>query len=151
MGNPEGEEGTSSLTFLGSGDVAVKADTDIKSVTVNGVRYEPEGGTACFRLFNLSSDTALNVKAAVKTAASAKVDESTMCTVTCQGCSFTYAPKGLKGVKEGQVPSGAVIYVFADSSDAAAGGYVINGGEPQNPGTLSIQVTVTGNTQIVLQ
>ena len=88
----------------------------------------------------------------MKTAASANVDESTVCKVTCDGCSFTYMAKGLKSVKEGEVPSGAVIYVFADKSQSAAGGgYSVNGGEPEKPGASSMQLTITGDTSIVVK
>ena len=102
-------------------------------------------------MLNLSSDTSVSLKVAAKTAASATVDESNMLTVTCKGCTFTYLRGGLKKVASGEVPSGAVIYVFADSFDAAANGYVINGGEALNPGAASIQVTVTENTEIVVE
>lgn len=148
-GNPEGDEGVSSLTFTGSGNVAVKSEQPFTSWTVNGVRFEPADEVTGFKMFNLSADTSISLKTAVKTAASANVDESTLFTITCKGCSFTYAPKGLKSAKEGQVPSGAVIYVFADSTDAAANGYSINGGEAQNPGAMSMQITVTEDMEIV--
>ena len=119
MGNPEGEEPASSLTLLGTSNVFVKSDSPIKSWTLNGVRMEPAEEVTSFKLLNLTSDTTLNVKTAIKTAASAKVDESTSCKVTCEGCSFTYMPKGLKSVKEGEVPSGAVIYVFTITGDTS--------------------------------
>ena len=151
MGNPDGSEAASSLTFTGTGNVAVSSEEPFKSWTVNGVRFEPDNEISGFKLFNLSSDTSVSLKTAVKTAASAQVDESVTCNITCTGCSFTYIPKGLKSVKEGVVPSGAVIYVFADSSESAVNGYSINGGEPQNPGSLSVQVTVTGDTTIVVR
>jgi hypothetical protein len=151
MGNPESDEGVSSLTFTGTGNVAVKSDDPIKSWTVNGVRIEPEEEMSTFKLLNLSADTTVNVKTAIKTAASAKVDESTTFTVTCDGCSFTYMPKGLKSAKEGEVPSGAVIYVFADKSESAANGYSVNGGEPENLGASSMQLTITGDTSIAVK
>ena len=151
MGNPEGEEPASSLTLLGTSNVFVKSDSPIKSWTLNGVRMEPAEEVTSFKLLNLTSDTTLNVKTAIKTAASAKVDESTSCKVTCEGCSFTYMPKGLKSVKEGEVPSGAVIYVFADKSESVANGYSVNGGEPENPGASSMQVTITGDTSIAVR
>jgi len=150
MGNPDGDA-VSSLTFTGSGNVVVKSEEPFKSWTVNGVRFEPEEEISSFRMLNLSSDTSISLKVAAKTAASAKVDESNMLTVTCKGCTFTYLKGGLKKVASGEVPSGAVIYVVADSYDAAANGYVINGGEAQNPGAASMQVTVTEDTEIVLK
>ena len=151
MGNVDGDEGVSSLTFTDSGDVAVKSDDPFKSWTVNGVRFEPEEEINGFKMFNLSADTSVSLKVAAKTAASAKVDESVSLTVTCKGCTFSYLPKGLKKATEGQVPAGAVIYVVADNSDAAANGYRINGGEAQNPGASSIQITVNEDTEIVVK
>ena len=151
MGNPEGDEAVSSLTFTDSGNVAVRSEEPFKSWTVNGVRFEPDDEITGFKLFNLSADTSISLKKAVKTAATANVDESVVLKVTCQGCSFTYLPKGLKRVTSGDVPSGALIYVFADSYDSAANGYVINGGEPQNLGAASMQVTITEDTEIVVR
>ena len=150
MGNPDGDA-VSSLTFTGSGNVVVKSEDPFKSWTVNGVRFEPEEEISSFKMLNLSSDTSISLKVAAKTAASAKVDESNMLTVTCKGCTFTYLRGGLKKVASGKVPSGAVIYVFADSYDAAANGYVVNGGEAQSLGAASMQVTVTEDTEIVVK
>ncbi len=150
MGNPDGDA-VSSLTFTGSGNVVVKSEDPFKSWTVNGVRFEPEEEISSFKMLNLSSDTSISLKVAAKTAASAKVDESNMLTVTCKGCTFTYLRGGLKKVASGKVPSGAVIYVFADSFDAAANGYVVNGGEAQSLGSASMQVTVTEDTEIVVK
>ena len=150
MGNPDGDA-VSSLTFTGSGNVVVKSEDPFKSWTVNGVRFEPEEEISSFKMLNLSSDTSISLKVAAKTAASAKVDESNMLTVTCKGCTFTYLRGGLKKVASGKVPSGAVIYVFADSYDAAANGYVVNGGEAQSQGAASMQVTVTEDTEIVVK
>ena len=151
LGNPEGDEGASSLTFTGSGNVAVKSDDEFRSWTINGVRFEPEEPISSFRLFNLSSDTSISLKVATKTAASAKVDESISLHVSCKGCTFTYLPKGLKKATDGEVPSGAVIFVIADNSEAAANGYIVHGGEARNPGASSIQVTITEDTQIIVQ
>ena len=150
MGNPDGDA-VSSLTFTGIGNVVVKSEDPFKSWTVNGVRFEPEEEISSFKMLNLSSDTSISLKVAAKTAASAKVDESNMLTVTCKGCTFTYLKGGLKKVVSGEVPSGAVIYVFADSYDAAANGYVVNGGEAQSLGAASMQVTVTEDTEIVVK
>lgn len=150
MGNPDGDA-VSSLTFTGSGNVVVKSEDPFKSWTVNGVRFEPEEEISSFKMLNLSSDTSISLKVAAKTAASAKVDESNMLTVTCKGCTFTYLKGGLKKVASGKVPSGAVIYVFADSYEAAANGYVVNGGEAQSLGAASMQVTVTEDTEIVVK
>ena len=155
MGNPESQEGASSVTLIDSGNVAVKTDTPLKSFTINGVRFEPEEEVTSFKLFNISTDTSLSLKAAAKTVASASsdVDDSITYQITCTGCSFTYLPKGLKSAKEGEVPSGAVIYVFADKSDAGTAtiGYTINGGEPQNIGASSFQLTITEDTEIVAE
>ena len=155
MGNPESTEGASSVTLIDSGNVVVKADAPLKSLTVNGIRFEPEEEVTSVKLFNINADTSVNLKAAARTVASASsdVDDSITYQITCTGCSFTYLPKGLKSAKEGEVPSGAVIYVFADKSDAGTAtlGYTINGGEPQNLGATSFQLTVTGDMEIVAQ
>ena len=154
MGNPESEEAASSVTLIDSGNVAVKTDTPLKSFSINGVRIEPEEELTSFKLYNINTDTALSLKTASKGAvASEKVDDSVTYTITCTGCSFTYMPKGLKSVTEGEVPSGAMIYVFADKSDAGTGtvGYTINGSEPQYLGASSIQLTVTEDLEIAAE
>ena len=150
-GKAKEKEAASSLTFIDKINVVVKSEDPIKSWTVNGIRFEPEEEINSFSLQKLTADTAISLKRAAKTAASAKVDEGNMVTVTCEGCTFTYLKGGLKKVSEGKVPSGAVIYVMADSYDAAANGYVINGGEAQNLGDSSVQITVTEDTKVFVQ
>lgn len=98
---------------------------------------------------NVTESIALDVKIARTSAAEAEIDESKMCKVTCKGCTFTYLSKGLRAVTEGEVPSGAPIRIIADNSDLAAGGYIINGGEPENVGKASLQLTVTDDVTIV--
>jgi len=150
-GKAKGKEAVSSLNFPDKINVAVKSENPIKSWTINGIRFEPEEEINSFSLLKLTSDTAISLKRAAKTAASAKVDESNMVKVACEGCTFTYLMGGLKRVTEGKVPSGAVIYVMADSSEAAANGYMINGDEAQNAGDSSIQLTVTEDTKVVVE
>ena len=102
-----------------------------------------------FKVTNVTESIVLDVKIARGTAAEAVVDESRTCKVTCKGCTFTYLSKGLRSVTEGEVPYGAPIRVIADNSDLAAGGYSINGGEPESVGKASLQLTVTDDVTIV--
>ena len=139
----------SSLEFTNAGSFAVRSDDPIKSWTVNGIRFEPAQPVNEFKVMNVTDSIALDVKISRATAAETEVDESKMCKVTCKGCTFTYHSKGLRSVTEGEVPSGAPIKIIADNSDLAAGGYRINGGEPENIGKASLQLTVTDDVTII--
>ena len=139
----------SSLEFTNSGSFAVRSEDPIKSWTVNGIRFEPVQPVNEFKVTNVTESIVLDVKIARGTAAEAVVDESRTCKVTCKGCTFTYLSKGLRSVTEGEVPYGAPIRVIADNSDLAAGGYSINGGEPESVGKASLQLTVTDDVTIV--
>ena len=74
-----------------------------------------------------------------------------MCKVVCKGCTFTYLGAGIRSATQGEVPAGAPINVFADSSDLAKGGYSINGGEPENEGKAGFQFIVNEDVEIVCQ
>ena len=139
----------SSLEFTNAGSFAVRSDDPIKSWTVNGIRFEPAQPVNEFKVTNVTESIVLDVKIARGTAAEAVVDESRTCKVTCKGCTYTYLSKGLRSVTEGEVPYGAPIRVIADNSDLAAGGYSINGGEPESVGKASLQLTVTDDVTIV--
>jgi len=139
----------SSLEFTNSGSFAVRSEDPIKSWTVNGIRFEPVQPVNEFKVTNVTESIVLDVKIARGTAAEAVVDESRTCKVICKGCTFTYLSKGLRSVTEGEVPYGAPIRVIADNSDLAAGGYSINGGEPESVGKASLQLTVTDDVTIV--
>ena len=148
-GNITDASPVSSLEFNNAGSFAVRSDEPIKSWTVNGIRFEPAQPVNEFKVMNVTESIALDVKIARTSAAEAEIDESKMCKVTCKGCTFTYLSKGLRAVTEGEVPSGAPIRIIADNSDLAAGGYSINGGEPENVGKASLQLTVTDDVTIV--
>ena len=148
MGNLKEDKGVSSLTFMNSGSFAVRSDEAIKSWTINGVRFEPQGEVTGFNVMNVTENTTVSLSVARKTAATATVDDSVSCKVTCKNCSFTYMPKELKSASSGEVPSGAVIFVFANNSASVPNGYRINGGEPEYQGLGSFQLTITGDTEI---
>ena len=149
VGNIMDAEPSSRLEFDNTGSFLVRSDKPIKSWTVNGVRFEPAEPVNEFKVLNITEDIALDLKVVRATAASAEVDESHMCKVTCTGCTFTYLRNGLRSVTEGEVPAGAPIKVIADNSDLAAAGYRINGGEPENTGKSSFQLIVTDDTTII--
>jgi hypothetical protein len=148
FGNPVGDSPISSLTFSNSGSFMVKADEPIKTWTVNGFRFEPAEPVEFFKVYNVSDNITLNVSVVKKTAATAEVDESKMCKVTCTGCTFSYMP-GLVSVTSGEVPSGAYITVIGDSANLASG-YSVNGGEPDHQNLASFRLTITEDTQIVM-
>ena len=139
----------SSLEFTNAGSFAVRSDDPIKSWTVNGIRFEPAQPVNEFKVTNVTESIVLDIKTVRSSSAEAELDESKICKVTCKGCTFTYLSKGLRSVTEGEVPSGARINVFADNSDLAAGGYSVNGGEPESVGKASLQITVTDDVTIV--
>ena len=148
-GNPADSSPVSSLEFVNTGSFAVRSDELIKSWTVNGIRYEPSQPVKEFKVLNVTESIALDIKITHASAADTELDESKICKVTCKGCTFTYLSKGLRSVTEGEVPSGARIKVFADNSDLAAGGYSVNGGEPEGIGKASLQFTVTEDVTII--
>ena len=149
VGNVVEGDPASKLVFDNTGSFLVRSESPIKSWTVNGIRFEPASPVNEFKVMNITDDVALDVKIVRQTAASAEVDESNMCKVTCTGCTFTYHSGKLRSVTEGEVPYGASIRVIADNSDLANGGYSINGGEPENVGKASLQLTVTDDVTIV--
>lgn len=148
-GNITDNAPVSSLEFTNAGSFAVRSDDPIKSWTVNGIRYEPVQPVNEFKVMNVTDSIVLDVKIVRASASKTEVDESRMCKVTCKGCTFTYLSKGLRSVTDGEVPYGAPIKVIADNSDLASGGYSINGGEPENVGKASLQLTVTDDVTIV--
>ena len=139
----------STLEFTNLGSFIVSSDEPIKSWTINGIRYEPAEPVTEFKVLNANSDLTIDLKVAKATAASAQVDESHMCKVTCQGCTFTYVSAGIRNASEGEVPAGAPIRVTADTKENAEAGYSVNGAEVQNAGLSSFQLTVTDDVTIV--
>ena len=150
VGNVVEGDPVSKLEFDNTGSFLVRSESPIKSWTVNGIRFEPASPVNEFKVMNITDDVALDVKIVRQTAASAQVDESNMCKVTCTGCTFTYHSGKLRSVTEGEVPAGAPIKVIADSSALAADGYSINGGEKEYAGKASFQLTITEDTTIVV-
>ena len=148
FGNPVSETPISSITFSNSGSFLVRADEPLKSWTVNGMRFEPAEPVREFRVYNVSDNMTLNVSVVKKTAATAEVDTSKMCKVTCTGCTFSYMPD-LVSVTSGEVPSGAFITVIGNS-DNLASGYSVNGGEVDHVNLASFRLTVTEDTNIVM-
>ena len=139
----------SSLEFINTGSFCVKAEGPIRSWTINGVRFEPAQPVNEFKVMNVTDNIALDLKIYRATDADAQVDESKMCKVTCKGCTFTYLRGGIRSATSGEVPSGAPIRVIADSSDLAAAGYSINGGNTENAGKASFMLTVSDDVEIV--
>jgi hypothetical protein len=150
VGNVVEGDPVSKLVFDNTGSFLVRSESPIRSWTVNGIRFEPAAPVNEFKVMNITDDVALDVKVVRQTAASAEVDESNMCKVTCTGCTFTYHSGKLRSVTEGEVPAGAPIKVIADSSALAADGYSINGGEKEYAGKASFQLTITEDTTIVV-
>ena len=160
----EEAEGVSTLSFADAGNFAFRSEEPFSSWFVNGLRFETENEITGFKVFNVTEDTAVALtEAGIRTVASSPdeseafaekepaVDKNASYKVTCKGCSFTCMKAGIASAVEGEVPYGSLIYVFADNSEIAANGYRINGGEPESLGSASIQITVTGNTEIVVK
>ncbi len=151
MGKATSDTPVSSLTFTDMGNVSIRSEEPIKSWTINGIRFESENPQNTINLFNVSEDLSISLSAEMKTAASAQVDESVVCKVTCEGCAFTCSTKGIRNATEGEVPSGSLITVFAKDSSALPNGYVINGAEAAYKNKASFQLTVTEDTNITLK
>ena len=137
----------SRLEFTGSGSFFVSSEDPIVSWAVNGILFEPAEPLNKFKVSNVTSAVSLDIR--VRRASEPVLNEDHLCRISCTGCTFSYIQGGLMSVTEGEVPEGARISVIANSSDLAAGGYVINGNEAQGTGKSSIQLTVTDNTEIV--
>ena len=148
MGKATSEIPQTTLTFINTGNFAVRSDEPIKNWTINGFRVEPLEPVNGFNVFNVTTNTAVKLSVVRQTAATAQVDESQSCTVSCIGCAFTYFPKGLISVTDGSVPAGAVITVFSTETDK---GYSVNGAEPINQGKASFSLTVRQDTTISMR
>ena len=70
MGNSDSSEGVSSLTFTGSGNVAVRSDAPFSRLTVNGIPFELEKGLRSLKIMNLSANTSISVEIDAGAAAS---------------------------------------------------------------------------------
>ena len=140
----------SSLEFTNTGSFIVTSEEPIKSWTANGIRFEPAEPLKEFKVMNVTASLTLDVKID-RTAADVQVDESNMCKVTCSGCTFSYLRGQLLSVSSGEVPAGAQISIVSDSSDMTDTGYRINGGDISYSGISSFMITVTGDTEIVVE
>lgn len=147
-GNITGD-GASSLSFVNYANFAIRADSPVQYWTINGVRYESFENVTGFKITNVTDN--MDLSAHLAPMAAPQVDSSVTVSVTCEGCSFTYADAGFFAVKSGNVPAGAVITVKADDVDAAENGYSINGGAPEREGSFAFRLTVQEDTTIVLK
>ena len=150
-GSPMNEDPVSSLEFTGSGSFIIKSEYPIKNWSVNGAKFEPAEPVTELKVTNVTEKTSLNVSVKKPTAADAQLDESHMCKVVCEGCTFTFRRGGLISVAEGEVPSGAIISIIAGDANLIANGYSINGGEPDHNNLSSFRLTVTDDVTITLK
>jgi len=149
-GNPLEDQAASTLVFQGSGDVAVRAESPVKYWLVNGIRILPTENVTGFILKNITTDLSISAKFDDTAAPAAALDPNRPCTVTCEGCVFTYHGGGLSSVTAGSVPAGASVIIRADAEADVSGGYSINGGEPVNAGKTSFMMQITEDTVITL-
>ena len=70
------EDGVSSLTFTGTGNVALKSDTPFTGWTINGVPYELDKEITCIKVYNLSADTSIQLNLVTETGKSENTDKS---------------------------------------------------------------------------
>ena len=150
MGNITDEHPASSLVFTNSANFAVRSDDPIKSWIIDGIRFEPAEPVNSFNVLNVTESTSISINLVEKTAASAVVDESRMCKVTCTGCTFTCIARGLISATEGEVPAGSIISVFADDATTLSRGYSINGGEAEHQNLASFRLTVNEDVTITV-
>ena len=144
-GNLREDAGASVLSFDTSATVAVRSAGPVRYWEVNGIRIDPVESLTGFTLRNVTRD--LVVTAVPAGTAAAGEESGKRVTVTCEGCTFTYAKGGLKNVVSGSVPAGAAITVIADDA-SAAGGYSINNGNYEKEGKSSFRLTVSEDTTI---
>lgn len=142
-GSPVENEAATELVFEGSGDLAVKADGEIRYWLVNGIRINTDEAVPGFVLRDVKTDLVIT---AVLRQAGQEIDENNLVTVTCEGCKFTWNKGGLKNVTSGQVPAGSEILIIANP--APENGYSLNGGAFEDAGKMSVRRTVTEDTTI---
>jgi len=152
LGNPVDESPAEALTFLNIGNVAIRSEDPIKSWSINGILIEPIEPVKGFNLVNVAEDVSIGLNV-VKAAAPvvAEVDESSMCQIACEGCTFTCFAANLIGVTEGSVPAGSLISVSAAAGASTANGYSVNGADPEYQNLAFFTLTVTGDTSISLK
>ena len=149
-GNLLEDEAAHSLSFVGSGNVAVRSETPVKYWIVNGMRIEPMDSVNGFVLKNVTSDLTISAKLDRGSAPAEEVDPDNMCQVTCEGCVFTYNGGNLRSVSSGSVPAGAQIIIMAASGSDVSKGFCVNGGEPEHKGSTSFRLKITEDTVITV-
>ena len=146
FGRPNEENSGSSLTFTEFGSVEARAEGEVEYWIINGIRVTPDTDVSSFKLQNITSD--MTIAAVAPDPDDVQLNSGDRVQVVCSGCRFTYMADNLVSVTAGSVPRGADIIVMADSTDAAAGGYSINGGEFAREGKISFRLNVTEDTEI---
>lgn len=151
-GKPLEDQAASSLTFENSGSVSIRSDMPVKYWLINGIRIEPQESVTSFVLKNITEDMTISAKLDRNGTGSgtSDIDPNTPCMVTCKGCVFTYSADGLFTVESGTVPLNAFVIVSVINTEAAAKGYIVNGGEPDHAGSASFLLKITGDTTIAL-
>ena len=146
FGRPNEENSGASLTFTEFGSVEARAEGEVEYWIINRIRVTPDTDVSSFKLQNITSD--MTIAAVAPDPDDIQLNSSDRVQIVCSGCRFTYMADNLVSVTAGSVPRGADIIVMADSTDAAAGGYSINGGEFSREGKISFRLNVTEDTQI---
>ena len=146
FGRPNEENSGSSLTFTEFGSVEARAEGEVEYWIINGIRVTPDTDVSSFKLQNITSD--MTIAAVAPDPDDVQLNSGDRVQVVCSGCRFTYMADNLVSVTAGSVPRGADIIVMADSTDAASGGYSINGGEFAREGKISFRLNVTEDTEI---
>ena len=132
------------LTFEGSGDLAVRANGEIRYWLVNGIRFDTEETISGFTLRDIKTD--LVITAVLRNQSGQEIDENNLVTITCEGCKFTWNKGGLKNAVSGEVPAGSEILIIANP--APSSGYSLNGGPFEDAGKMSVRRIVTEDTTI---
>ena len=146
-GSIEEDRASAELTFTEKSDLAVMAPSPVRHWIINGMYLEPMNNSMSgFYLRDVTSD--LTISAALYRSQVVSLAEGEGVLVTCSGCSFSFSGGGMQSYTECRVPAGTSITVIADSREAAAGGYSINGGEYERMGRTSFRLTVTEDTAI---
>jgi hypothetical protein len=115
------------------------------------MRIEPlDGNVTGFTLKNVTTSLSISAKLDKTARSNTGVNPEVQCQVTCSGCVFTYHAGSLISVESGTVPAGATVFVSAQNPEAAANGYIINGGAPEHQGSSSFRLVITGDTTITL-
>ena len=140
------DQAASELSFEQSARFAVQAPGTVRYWRINDMMLEPYGSMDGFTFTNVTSDMTISAVLSGVQVASADSGEGVL--VTCIGCTFSVSGDDDVSLTSGRVPSGTAITIMANSRDAAAGGYSINGGDFERAGKLSFRLVVTEDTVI---